>query len=541
MQNINILQTKYSLSEAAYQLKLPIDLGIIIPENDCVRLLSQFVEGLDLTDLYSTYSRLRENQASPRQMLKILLYAYLEGIYASRGIEKACQKNVDFMYLLEGKPAPDHTTIARFRSIHFAPCATRILALTTEFLKSTGEISCKEIFIDGTKIEANANRYTFVWKKAVTKNMAKRFDKVAAFFEECENCYGLRPVWRGKIRLKHLKRLRRRLYAIREEEGIEFVHGTGKRKTQLQRHIEELEEHLAKIKEYTYRIHQCGERNSCSKTDPGATFMRMKEDYMMNGQLKPGYNLQIGVDSAYITWLTVSWHPTDTRTLKPFLRQMENELSFRYGTIVADAGYESEENYSYLEDHGQRAMIKPNNYEISRTRKYKRDISRRENMPYNYDGDYYTCRAGKRLHANGTFVRRERGSSYERKVTLYQCHECRGCPYKSECIRGRNWKTPEEQRFKQLEVSRKFERQRQESLANITSEEGAMLRMNRSIQAEGAFAVIKEDRGFRRFLCRGTENVLAESVLMAVSQNIAQLHRRIQNGKTGFHLYPLKH
>ena len=292
MQNINILQTKYSLSEAAYQLKLPIDLGIIIPENDCVRLLSQFVEGLDLTDLYSTYSRLRENQASPRQMLKILLYAYMEGIYASRGIEKACQKNVDFMYLLEGKPAPDHTTIARFRSIHFAPCATRILALTTEFLKSTGEISCKEIFIDGTKIEANANRYTFVWKKAVTKNMAKRFDKVAAFFEECENCYGLRPVWRGKIRLKHLKRLRRRLYAIREEEGIEFVHGTGKRKTQLQRHIEELEEHLAKIKEYTYRIHQCGERNSCSKTDPDATFMRMKEDYMMNGQLKPGYNLK---------------------------------------------------------------------------------------------------------------------------------------------------------------------------------------------------------------------------------------------------------
>ena len=162
MLNLNILQTKYSLSEGAYQLKLPIELGIIIPENDCVRLLSQFVEGLDLTDLYSTYSRYRENQASPRQMLKILLYAYHEGIYSSRNIEKACHKNIDFMYLLEGKPAPDHTTIARFRTLHFAPCAMRIMALTTEFLKSLGEITGKEIFIDGTKIEANANKYTFV-------------------------------------------------------------------------------------------------------------------------------------------------------------------------------------------------------------------------------------------------------------------------------------------------------------------------------------------------------------------------------------------
>ena len=145
MQTLNILQTKYSLSEGAYQLKLPIEVGIIIPDNDCVRLLSQFVEELDLTDLYSTYSRFRENQASPRQMLKILLYAYHEGIYSSRNIEKACHKNVDFMYLLEGKPVPDHTTIARFRTLHFAPCATRIMALTTEFLKTLGEISSERL------------------------------------------------------------------------------------------------------------------------------------------------------------------------------------------------------------------------------------------------------------------------------------------------------------------------------------------------------------------------------------------------------------
>lgn len=540
MTKLNILQTNYTLSEMAYQLKLPIDVGIIIPDNDRVRLLSQIVEGLDLSDLYSTYSRFRGNQASPRQMLKILLHAYDEGIYSSRQIEKACQKNVDFMYLLEEAPVPDHTTIARFRTLHFAPCATRIMALVTELLKDFGEISGEEIFIDGTKIEANANKYTFVWKKAVTKNMAKRFEKIAVFFRECEVCYGLRPVWQGKVKLKHLKKLRKKLYAIKEEEGIEFVRGIGRRKTQLQRHIEELEEHLMKIKEYTHRLHQCGERNSCSKTDPDATFMRMKEDHMMNGQLKPGYNLQLGIDSGYVTWLTLSWHPTDVKTIKPFLKQMEEELTFRYHTVVADAGYESEENYSYLKEHGQRAMIKPSNYAISKSRKFRNDISRRENMPYNYDGDFYTCAAGKKLYASGYYKTRERGSDYERKVTVYQCHECGGCPYKSECIKGRNWKIPEEERFKTLHVSRKFEQQRQVSLSNITSDEGMMLRVNRSIQAEGAFAEMKENRGFRRFLCRGNENVYAEAVLMAISQNIGQLHRKIQNGKTGTHLYPLK-
>lgn len=205
--------------------------------------------------------------------------------------------------------------------------------------------------------------------------MVKRFEKITAFVQECETCYGFKPVWQGKIKPKHLKKLRKKLYAIKEEENIEFVYGRGKRKTQLQRHIEQLNEHLDKIKEYTKKLHSCGERNSYSKTDPDATFMRMKEDYMQNGQLKPGYNLQIGVDSGYISWLTLCWHPTDVKTLKPFLQQMEKELTFRYETIVADAGYESEENYSYLEEHNHRAMIKPSNYEISKTRKFRNDIS----------------------------------------------------------------------------------------------------------------------------------------------------------------------
>ena len=536
MLNENILRQNYTLFSRPYQLKLPLEIGHVIPDNDCVRLLGQFVEELDLSDLYSTYSRVKENQVSPRQMLKIMLYAYHEHNYSSRGIEKACKRDINYMYLLEGRSAPDHATIARFRSLHFGQVADKYLAMTVNYLKDLGEISGKEIFVDGTKIEANANKYTFVWKKAVTKNQAKLLDKTALLVQECVETYGLRKIWRGQVKEKHLSKILKKLYKIKDEEGIEFVHGSGCRKTQLQKHIELLEEYAERFKEYSRKLEVLGDRNSYSKTDPDATFMRMKEDAMLNGQLKPAYNLQLGVDSGYISWLTLSPRPTDTATLIPFLTGMEATLHHRYPVVVADAGYESEENYSFLEDLGISAMIKPTNFEISKKRNYKKDISRRENMPYNPDGDYYTCKNGCRLYACGIHHKKS-VSGYNRKVTVYRCYDCQGCSHKSECIKGKNWKTPEEERFKKLNVSRKFERQRKECLERITSEEGIKLRVNRSIQAEGAFALWKEDGAFRQFLCRGQANVYAESVLMAIAQNIDNLHRRIQNRKLGTHLY----
>lgn len=137
------------------------------------------------------------------------------------------------------------------------------------------------------------------------------------------------------------------------DEQIVFVHGIGKRKTSLQKSIETLEKYIEKLKEYTHKIHLCGKRNSYSKTDIDATFMRMKEDAMLNGQLKPAYNLQHCVDAEYITWLDISAHPTDVLTLIPFLKEMEKYLPFKYSEIVADAGYESEENYVFIEQNQQ--------------------------------------------------------------------------------------------------------------------------------------------------------------------------------------------
>ena len=534
-----ILQKDYTLSSLYYQIKLPLDVETLIPADDPVRLLSAFVEGLELSDLYQTYGKIKKNQATPRQLLKIMVYASMNRIYSSRDIETACRRDINFMYLLEGKPAPDHATFARFISLHFAQCSKKTLSEVSKLLYSLGEISGKSIFIDGTKIESVANKYTFVWKTTVTKNQAKLFDKILVLVEACENLYGLRLAYGGKVSLHTLKRLRKKLYRIQQEEGIVFVHGSGRRKTRLQKSMENLETYIAKLKEYNKKLHICGDRNSYSKTDPDATFMRLKEDAMLNGQLKPAYNLQHGVDSEYITWLDISPRPTDTRTLIPFLKDMELHLPFKYQEIVADAGYESEENYLFLEGNGQLAYIKPQNYEISKTRKYGQDIGRAENMEYDEESDCYYCKNGQALDVQ--YEKKEKTTSgYRRTVTVYRSSGCGGCPFKTECIKGNNCKIPMEDRQKVLYVSKKMKEKRQETLERITSDYGTQLRMNRSIQAEGSFANLKEDMGFRRYLYRGKANVTAQSILLAIGYNMNKLHHKIQAGRTGQHLFPLK-
>ena len=533
------LQKDYTSSCLYYQIKLPLDIEKNIPSDDPVRLLSAFVEGMELLDLYNTYGKIKKDQVSPRQLLKIVIYAGMNRIYSSRDIEKSCRRDINFMYLLEGKPSPDHATIARFISLHLSQCSSNILAEVSNILYELGEISGRHIFIDGTKIESAANRYTFVWKKAVTKNQTKLFAKITELIAECEEMYGLKLVYQDSISLHSLKRIRKKLYAIKESEGITFVHGIGRRKSAIQKSIESLEMYIGKLKEYIHKLYACGERNSYSKTDPDATFMRMKEDHMLNGQLKPAYNLQHGVDSEYITWLTINPNPTDTKTLIPFLKDMEQNLGFKYTEIVADAGYESEENYLFIEANGQTAFIKPNNYEISKKRRFKTDIGKMENMDYDKENDFYICKNNRKLTAQYE-KKGKTATGYRRTTTVYKCSDCSGCPYKTDCIKGNNCKTSMEQRNKTLYVSKTMKQKRAEDLERITSPYGIQLRVNRSIQAEGSFASVKEDMEFRRYMYRGKENVTAQSVILAIAHNINKLHNKIQSEKTGQHLFRLK-
>jgi hypothetical protein len=218
---------------------------------------------------------------------------------------------------------------------------------------------------------------------------------------------------------------------------------------------------------------------------------------------------------------------------------MEQNLGFKYTEIVADAGYESEENYLFIETNGQTAFIKPNNYEISKKRRFKTDIGKMENMDYDKENDFYICKNNQKL----TVPYEKKGKTatgYRRTTTVYKCSDCSGCPYKTDCIKGNNCKTSMEQRSKTLYVSKTMKQQRAEELERITSPYGIQLRVNRSIQAEGSFASVKQDMEFRRYMYRGKENVTAQSVILAIAHNINKLHNKIQTEKTGQHLFKLK-
>ena len=229
----------------------------MIPADDPVRLLSAFVEGMDLSEVYATYDRVRKNQATPRQMLKIMIYAAMNRLFSSRDIETACRRDINFMFLLEGAPAPDHATFARFRSIHFAPCSKRILAEMSNALFDLGEVSGETIFIDGTKIEASANKYTFVWKKAVTKNQEKLLIKLADFVAECEQLYDIKIVYGSTIKMKHIKKLRKKLYALKKSENVLYLRSNSNTPDIMQVQIETpggsifYDVHVIKINNYT--------------------------------------------------------------------------------------------------------------------------------------------------------------------------------------------------------------------------------------------------------------------------------------------------
>jgi len=441
------------------------------------------------------------------------------------------------MYLLEGKRPPDHNTIARFRRNHLPEAIEDLLYQMVQQLVSRGEISFEEsaVFIDGTKIEANANRYSFIWKTGTTKKQEKLGEKIANELPLLLEKAGVGITAPRQITVQRLKKLRKMLYAKKEELEITFVYGKGHHKSGLQKAIETINSWLERLKRYNLDIYICGDRNSYSKTDHDATFMHMKEDHMKNGQLKPGYNVNVATVSEYIIGNYISADRTDTKTFIPFLEKLCSKHPVK--RVVVDSGYESEENYHYVDGSEQLSLfVKPSNHEQKKKRKYKNDIGRRENMPYDAEKDEYTCAQGKRLKAVSTVTRKSE-TGYKQEVTIYACDDCKGCRVKEKCIRQKKTdKTPLEERVKRLNVSKYFISQRAAMEEKISTEEGILLRINRSIQAEGVFAMIKEDMNFRRFLTRGKANVTVEWYLVSMAYNILKLHHKIQKGRLGTHL-----
>ena len=511
MRNNLKTQDQCTVRERNGQLVFAVNSEILLPENAPVRLTSAQLEGLDYRELYRAYSpRGRKSKVDPRVLFKVVAYGYQCGIWSSRKLEEACRYRVDFMWLLEEEPVPDHATLARFRK----RCANVIEGLFYQYvqlLEKQGETDHETVFIDGTKLESCAGRYTFCWRGSVEKKLQKVQEKVKALTE-----------------LDSLEDLE--LLLAKSEACIDFVSGKGRRKSEEQRRWETLDGLRQRWKECEESLHIMGDdRNSYAKTDPDATFMRMKEDHMRNGQLKPAYNVQIAVNNEYITGLEVFSNRTDFGTLVPFLSRMQMMQQAKYKEVTADAGYESLENYLFLEQNGQTSFIKPTNYEAKKTAKYRKQIGRIENMRYDAEEDVFLCAEGRRLSLRRESTELKNGQYIT--TAWYRCEDCRNCPQREACCKAKDPEQP-----KELILRKTFWEKRAVSQANISSERGIYLRMCRSVQVEGAFALLKNDFGFRRFLTRGRANVRTEFFFLSLAFNLKKLWMKRENGRLQTHL-----
>ena len=512
----NKTQEQFKTYERHGQLVLAINNEILLPENAPVRLTSAQLEELDYSNLYRAYSaRGRKSKVDPRVLFKVMVYGYQQGIYTSRKLEEACRYRIDFMWLLEEYPAPDHATLARFRTERCAEVVEDLFYQYARLLEKQGETDYEAVFVDGTKIESCAGRYTFCWRGSTEKRLEKVKEKVfelAGIDELNELC-------------EHLREKRK---------DIAFVNGKGCRKSEAQRQWEDLDGLRQRWEKYEESLKIMGDsRNSYSKTDHDATFMRMKDDHMRNGQLKPAYNVQIAVNSEYITGIDVFSNRTDFGTFIPFLKRVQNCHGAKYKEVTADAGYESLENYLFLEENGQLSFIKPANYEAQKTKKFKKQIGRIENMAYDAEEDCFICAEGRELLLRRETTERQNGHFVT--TAHYRCENCQDCPQRSACCQAKDPDKP-----KEVVLKKTFWEKRAQSQDNITTDRGIYLRMCRSIQVEGAFALLKTDFAFRRFLTRGKKNVRTELFFLAMAFNLKKLWMKRENGRLKTHLSEIR-
>ena len=497
---------------------------LCLPDDDPVYILKKVMEDLDFSGLLANCSDKGRTGFNPIMMYAVVTYANMRGVRAVDRIVELCERDLAFIWLTKGQKP---------------------------------------------KIEANANRYTFVWRGTLNYHLAGLLDTIDSLYQKYnvlidENEYGIKYdiphahmfVIEGveKVRdvieknrkrklTKHKKlsnntmieidncspleilKLQKNLLQIAEQEHITFVYGKGKRKPEIQQLYEELETCGERLMGYKECFEIMGkDRNSYSKTDLEATFMRMKEDHMLNGQLKAAYNVQIAVENYFIIQAYVSNDRTDYNTLIPVLEKHKNAFGDLLEEVTADSGYCSEKNLLYLKQNKIASYIKLQDHEKRKTKAYKGDIGKYYNMKIQIFEDelYYVCHDGRELHHIRTETKEQ--GSYTQTFEVYGCADCSGCEHKVGCLYKYNAERDREKN-KIMKINEQWESLKEESHANIQSEKGILNRQIRSIQTEGHFGDIKENDGFRRFNYRTAEKVYKEFMLYALGRNINKYHR----------------
>lgn len=490
-----------------------------IAEDDPVRLLNALVDGLNMSNVYKLYNPSGRNPYHPKMMLKVVLYAYMNNIYSCRRIETLLKRDIHFIWLA-GYEQPDFITINRFRN-RLKEEINNIFTQVVLVLSQKGLISLDVEYIDGTKIESKANKYTFVWRKTVENNRAKLIKKIEALLGQVEDVIALDNAPRQEtveitpsILTEIAQELNKSLDAAPKPQSKEENQAVREKKRQ----IREIEKHREKLQEYDRHLDILEERNSYSKTDTDATFMRMKEDAMMNGQTKPGYNLQIATEQQFITDFALYPNPTDTLTMPSFLESFNSRYGHYTKTAVADSGYGSEENYLFMDVHDMDAYVKYNYFHKEQRPRYTPSPFHPASLYYNKEEDYYVCPMGQHMRRIGT-KRDVTASGFVTYSARYKAQRCEGCPLRGSCFRAKGNRI--------IEVNHQLQEYKQKARELLTSKEGIKHRGRRCIEPEAVFGQMKYNKAYKRFRHFGKDKVRMDFAFFAIAFNIGKMCRRL--------------
>ncbi len=496
---------------------LPPSYDDFVADNHPVRIVNTIIDRIDINSIERTYKGGGTSSYHPRDLLKILIYAYLRNLYSSRKIEQALGENVHFMWL-SGCIRPDHNTISNFRSSKLKGKFKKIFNQVVMLLAEQGYLNIKDIYVDGTKIQANANRYTFVWGKSIN-NSRERIKK----------------------QLKELWRYVETVYADEAQQPNEPDHFDAVNPGEVAKTIERISQALEgktidkKVKQklnyaknnwsknvakYNRQQEQMGTRNSMSKTDPDATFMRMKDDHMQNGQLKAGYNLQAATNDQFIVNYTLAQTTADTTTLIDHVDEFIESYGQAPEQLTADAGYGSEENYANLESKDIEAFVKYNYFHKEQLEQ-KRGTCKKpfagDKLYYNSEQDCYYCPMGQAMRNIGS-CRRETKTGYLQTIDRYQANNCKGCPMRGVCHKAQGNRI--------VERNHNLVRLKAKAKEKLLSLEGIAHRKQRCWDVEAVFGNIKQNMNFKRFFLRGIDKVETEIGLVAMAHNLKKVTLR---------------
>jgi transposase len=486
---------------------LPYKLEELVPAGHPVRIVKQVVDEVDVKPINRKYKGGGASSFHPRLMLKLLVYGYLTNTYSSRKLEEQAAQNVHFMWLL-GMKKPDHNTINRFRSEKLSGVLKQIFSQIVQLLAAEGIVSLKEaVFTDGTKIESAANKYTFVWGKTIKNSKEKiknQLDELWQYAQDIakEELKDTAPLEYSEINPQKVKETISKINAALEDKQ-EVSAGVKQKLKYAQKHWPE---NLAR---YDDQEKLLAGRNSYSKTDTDATFMRMKEDHMLNGQLKPAYNLQISTQQQFILNYTLHQTSTDYQTLPSHIEQYETLYSTLPEAVVADAGYGSDENYGILEQKGIGAYIKYNTFDKEQKEGIK--VFSNDSLYYNEVENYLVCPMGQRMAHIGD-GQKITSSGYVQLISRYQAQNCNNCPMRGVCHQSPGNRI--------VEVNHSLRKHRQVAKERLNSDKGIKYRKRRPADVEPVFAQLKYNHGFRRFLLKGMSKTEVEIGLLSIAHNL---------------------